>query len=158
MQVYIIVPSLHAHLSPSIYGAVLELVAHLGTLRFKSESASSETLHPHSVTSNEWRDPIFGLSISANLELVFLEIDLANNGDNSSALMLALKDLDLWYVDFVFLITCLFTSIGVLLKPQCYSLSFLFFFVFELIIETCSVMVRGISFLGMNDVFLEAFL
>ncbi|KAM3684567.1 hypothetical protein ACJW31_11G053600 [Castanea mollissima] len=97
LEVYVIVPSLHAHLSPSIYGAVLELVAHLGTLRLKSESASSETLDPHSITSNEWRDPIFGLSISANLELVCLEIDLANNGDNSSALMLALKDLHLWY-------------------------------------------------------------
>ena len=127
MQVYIIVPSFHAHLSPSIYGAVLELIAHLGTLHSKSESASSETLDPHGITSNEWRNPVFGLSISANLELVYLEIDLANNGDNSSALMLALKDLDLWYVDFVFL-TCLCTSIGVLLKPQLYVLSFFFFF------------------------------
>ena len=85
-------------MSPSIYGAVLELIAHLGTLRSKSESVTSETLDPLSITSNGWRTPVFGFSISANLELVCLEIDLANNGDNGSALKLSLQDLDIRYV------------------------------------------------------------
>lgn len=98
-QVYITVSSLHAHLSPSIYGAVLELIAHLGIVFSpKNESVTSETLDPLNMTPNGWTTHIFGFSVNANLESVSLQVDIANNGDYSSALMLSLRDLDIWYV------------------------------------------------------------
>ncbi|KAE8077724.1 hypothetical protein FH972_016258 [Carpinus fangiana] len=98
LEVYIIVSSLHAHLSPSIYGALLELIAHLGVVFSpKNESVTSETLDPLNMTPNGWTTHIFGFSVNANLESVSVLVDIANNGDYSSALMLSLKDLDIWY-------------------------------------------------------------
>ncbi|XP_059429987.1 uncharacterized protein LOC132163636 isoform X3 [Corylus avellana] len=98
LEVYIIVSSLRAHLSPSIYGAVLELIAHLGIVFSpKNESVTSETLDPLNMTPNGWTTHIFGFSVNANLESVSLQVDIANNGDYSSALMLSLRDLDIWY-------------------------------------------------------------
>ncbi|KAG2700491.1 hypothetical protein I3760_06G000100 [Carya illinoinensis] len=102
LEVYIVVSSLHAYLSPSIYGAVLELIAHLSTMHSKSEYVTSETLDPLNMASNGWMTPYFGFSFGSNLESVSLQVDLANNGDTSAALMLVLQDLNIQYASTKF--------------------------------------------------------
>lgn len=75
------------------------MIAHLGILfSSKNESVTSETLDPLNMTPNGWTTPFFGFSVNANLESMSLQIDIANNGDYSSALMLSLRDLDIRYV------------------------------------------------------------
>lgn len=63
----------------------------------KSEYVTSETLDPLNMASNGWMTPYFGFSFGSNLESVSLQVDLANNGDTSAALMLVLQDLNIQY-------------------------------------------------------------
>ena len=109
-QVYISVSSLHAQFSPSIYGAVLGLIAYLDTLQPNSEPVYAETLQPNSepvyaetfdscnVMSNGPRNPAFGFCVNVKFDSVILLVDLANGEENSSALIFSLQELDTRYV------------------------------------------------------------
>ena len=97
-QVYISVSSLHAQFSPSIYGAVLGLIAYLDTLQPNSEPVYAETFDSCNVMSNGPRNPAFGFCVNVKFDSVILLVDLANGEENSSALIFSLQELDTRYV------------------------------------------------------------
>ncbi|KAF1899682.1 hypothetical protein Lal_00019812 [Lupinus albus] len=96
LEVYVLIESLKAHFSPSIYGAFLELITHLGTTLLRDES---ETLNcPYSsdmvsVVPNS----TFGVSIISKFGPVDLDVDLENSVDNSSELVVSLQEMDIQY-------------------------------------------------------------
>ncbi|KAI9153087.1 hypothetical protein LWI28_005759 [Acer negundo] len=96
-QVYVAISPLQAHLSPSIYGSIVALIAHLDSQQSRTVPAMLNNSSSLNVTSNRVENPVFGLSISANLESVSVHVDLENDGENSSLLMLTLQDLDICY-------------------------------------------------------------
>ncbi|KAJ7978120.1 putative Vacuolar protein sorting-associated protein [Quillaja saponaria] len=98
LEVFVIIQSIHAHFSPSIYSAVVEVVSHLGILQSKAESLMRDIPDPHDIMSNVPKASSFGFSISSNLESVSLQVDISNNEDNGNALMISLLELDIQYV------------------------------------------------------------
>ncbi|KAL5806155.1 hypothetical protein ACOSQ4_028888 [Xanthoceras sorbifolium] len=90
LEVFVSISLLQAQLSPSIYGSFMALIAHL-------DSQQSRTVPTMLNDSNQVETPAFGFSISANLESVSVHVDLENDGENSSLLMLTLQDLDICY-------------------------------------------------------------
>ncbi|XP_048318354.2 uncharacterized protein LOC107405745 isoform X2 [Ziziphus jujuba] len=97
-QVYVSLSSLHAQFSPSIYGAFLGLIAYLDNLQPKSEPVCCETLDPCNVTSNGPRNPVFGCCVNVKFEKVSLLVDLANDEEDSAALIFSLQELDICYL------------------------------------------------------------
>lgn len=88
-----IVPSFQAHVSPSIYGAVLGLIGNFST--FLSDS----TVNPLSTSGNGSRPSTgFSFSVIANLESASFLVDFENDVENSVTLMLSLQGLDIRYV------------------------------------------------------------
>ncbi|GAV67143.1 LOW QUALITY PROTEIN: DUF1162 domain-containing protein/Chorein_N domain-containing protein [Cephalotus follicularis] len=97
LEVHIIVMSLHAHLSPPIFESFVELILHLDNLHARSEPVTMNNNGPCNIMTNRPRAPAFGVSITANLESVIFHVDLGNEGENSTALKLALRELDIRY-------------------------------------------------------------
>ncbi|XP_057415336.1 uncharacterized protein LOC130710179 isoform X3 [Lotus japonicus] len=97
MEVYVLIESLKAHFSPSMYCAFIELITHLDTLLVRGESEILNCDSRHNVVSDVTKDSPFGLSIISKLGSVDLEVDLENSGDNSSELVVSLHDMDLRY-------------------------------------------------------------
>lgn len=93
-----LIESLKAHFSPSMYCAFIELITHLDTLLVRGESEILNCDSRHNVVSDVTKDYPFGLSIISKLGSVDLEVDLENSGDNSSELVVSLHDMDLRYV------------------------------------------------------------
>nr|KYP76317.1 Putative vacuolar protein sorting-associated protein 13A [Cajanus cajan] len=91
LEVYVLVGSLKAHLSPSIYGALIELVTHLGRLHVMGESEVLNSPHPPNIVPVLPAYSTFGISIVSKIDSVDLEVDLEDNGDSSSKLMISLK-------------------------------------------------------------------
>ncbi|KAM1717129.1 hypothetical protein COP2_025269 [Malus domestica] len=94
LEVYINTSSLNAHFSPSIYAEILELIAYLGALQ---PALSLETIDPLKVISNGSRTAVFGFSTNVKLETVSFQVELENEKENSSSIMLACQQLDIRY-------------------------------------------------------------
>lgn len=94
---YINTSSLNAHFSPSIYAEILGLIAYLGALQ---SALSLETIDPLKVVSNGSRTAVFGFSTNVKLETVSFQVELENEKENSSSIMLACQQLDIRYLVF----------------------------------------------------------
>ncbi|XP_031736163.1 uncharacterized protein LOC101204937 isoform X2 [Cucumis sativus] len=97
LEVLFQLSSLHVHFSPSIYGAALELALYLNNL---TENHGFEELKDRgslNMVSNGHGNHFSGFSLSATLHSVRFEIDLGNDDQNASAIMLALEDIEMWY-------------------------------------------------------------
>ncbi|XP_058197048.1 uncharacterized protein LOC131313017 isoform X3 [Rhododendron vialii] len=106
LEVYITMPSLHAHFSPSMYGAVLGLLPSLDVRRSGSDSVILPNIKPDpiilrnsfGIMSSKLTTPkAFCFSVIAYLESVNLHIDLENNEDNRCSLLVNLHELDIRY-------------------------------------------------------------
>nr|XP_011467498.1 PREDICTED: uncharacterized protein LOC101298156 [Fragaria vesca subsp. vesca] len=97
LEACVIVSSLHAHFSPSIYAAILGLIAYLGALQLKFDSLPLETIDSLDATSNGLGTPVFGFSTNIKLETVKIEVELENEQENSSSIMLKFQQLDIGY-------------------------------------------------------------
>ncbi|BFG24048.1 hypothetical protein CerSpe_103220 [Prunus speciosa] len=106
LEVYINVSSLNAHFSPSIYAAILGLIAYLGALQSSSESVSLETIDSFNVASKGLRSPaaskgsrtpVFSFSTNVKLETVSCRVELENAKENSSFIMLVFQQLNISY-------------------------------------------------------------
>ncbi|KAI4331783.1 hypothetical protein L6164_016738 [Bauhinia variegata] len=96
LEVFLLIESLDAFFSPSVYASLLELITHID-LYMRDDS---DLLHdPYSLDTVSFIPPtsIFGVSFKSKLGSVDLQVDLANNGDNSSVLMLSLQEIDIRY-------------------------------------------------------------
>ena len=104
-QVCIITPSLHVNFSPTIYGAVLGLLANLDVLHFKSVILLKEnSLSTMSSTTQK----AFHSSIIANLESVSFRINLESDKErNGCTLMFNLHKIDIRYVFLSILFFCM---------------------------------------------------
>lgn len=96
-QVYINTSSLNAHFSPSIYAEILGLIAYLGALQ---SALSLETIDPLKVVSNGSRTAVFGFSTNVKLETVSFQVELENEKEINSSIMLACQQLDIRYLVF----------------------------------------------------------
>lgn len=96
-QVYVLIESLKAHFSPSVYGAFIELGTYLDSLLVRGESELN-CVHPPNIVSDKSTYSTFGISIISRLGSVDLEVDLENRGDNSSVLMISMQDIYVRYV------------------------------------------------------------
>ncbi|KAL2321117.1 hypothetical protein Fmac_030086 [Flemingia macrophylla] len=73
LEVHVIVGSLEAHLSPSIYGALIELMTHLRRLHVMSESEVLNYPHPPNVVSVLPEYSTFGISSFSKVDSIHLE-------------------------------------------------------------------------------------
>ncbi|KAG4203337.1 hypothetical protein ERO13_A05G394600v2 [Gossypium hirsutum] len=97
LEVYVSVPSLDANFSLSIYESVVALIVLLNAQCSRSEPVvlrNPDSLHS---ASSHLGDRPFGLTLTASINSAKLLLDLANDGEHSSSIMLALKTLDVWY-------------------------------------------------------------
>ncbi|GAB4836767.1 hypothetical protein Ancab_001679 [Ancistrocladus abbreviatus] len=94
LEAHIVIPSVHVHFSPSIYGAILEMAEHLHRLHSKSEEVKLMTLGSHNFITAGSEMP-FCYSLAANLELVEFKVNLEDDVVNSSVIVLSLGDLDM---------------------------------------------------------------
>ncbi|XP_057987743.1 uncharacterized protein LOC110642362 isoform X2 [Hevea brasiliensis] len=97
LEVSIIVPSLIAEFSPPIYESIMALVVHLHMLHSTTRSLIPKNPFAVNAMSNQPWASIFGFSINAKLESLGFRVDLANDRESSSKLVLLLKELDIWY-------------------------------------------------------------
>ncbi|XP_021627253.1 uncharacterized protein LOC110625875 isoform X2 [Manihot esculenta] len=97
MEVFIILPSLTAEFSPSIYESIMALVVHLHMLHAKSSSLIPRNPYAHNAMSSQPWESVFGFSIDAKLKSLSFHVDLANDQGCSSKLQLFLQELDIWY-------------------------------------------------------------
>ncbi|KAK7274520.1 hypothetical protein RIF29_15613 [Crotalaria pallida] len=97
LEVYVLIESLKAHFSPSMYGAFLELITHLDTLLLRDEYDVLNCASPSDMVSVVPTSSTFGISIISKLGSVDLEVDLENSRDNSSKLMVSLQEMDIRY-------------------------------------------------------------
>ncbi|KAK8498349.1 hypothetical protein V6N12_032902 [Hibiscus sabdariffa] len=96
LEVYVAVGSLDANFSLSIYESVVALMV-LNAQCSRSEPVVLRNPNSlHSVASPTGEPP-FGFTLIANVNSAKLLVDLANDGEHSSSIMLALKALDVWY-------------------------------------------------------------
>ncbi|WCJ32878.1 hypothetical protein M5689_014275 [Euphorbia peplus] len=96
-EVYINLPSVNAKFSPSIYESILGLVAHLDDLGSTTSSRMLKNPYSLDVLSNQPSVSTFGFSVSAKLKSLSCHVDLADDKETSSDLMLFLQGLDIWY-------------------------------------------------------------
>ncbi|KAK6259268.1 hypothetical protein SCA6_013742 [Theobroma cacao] len=97
LEVYVAVSSLDANFSLSIYESVIALVVLLNIQWSRSEPAMLENPNSLNTVSSHPGAPLFGFSVTANIKSANFLVDLANDGENSSFITLALKNLDVWY-------------------------------------------------------------
>lgn len=97
-QVYVLIESMKAHFSPSIYGAFIEFITHLDSLLVKDESEILNCVYPSNIVSDVPTYSTFGLSIISRLGSIDLEVNLENGGDNSSLLTVSLQEIYVRYV------------------------------------------------------------
>ncbi|KAM7261915.1 hypothetical protein ACFE04_020992 [Oxalis oulophora] len=97
LEVFINVNSLNAHLSPTVYEAVVLFISDLDNIHSRSQSVVLENADARNIASNQQVPSIFGLFISAKFESFTFDVDLANDGKNSSILMLVAQKFDVWY-------------------------------------------------------------
>ncbi|KAK7315042.1 hypothetical protein VNO77_33574 [Canavalia gladiata] len=102
LEVYVLIESLKAHFSPSIYGAFIELMTHLGTLHVRGESEVLNCHYPPNIISGVPMYSTFGISFVSKLDSVDLEVDLENGGDNSSGLLVSLQKMVIRYASTEF--------------------------------------------------------
>lgn len=90
-----------------MYGAVLGLLPSTNVLLSESDSVIRPNIKPDSIilrnsfsimSSKRTTPKAFCFSVIANLESVNLHIDLENNDDNCSSLLVNLHELDIRYV------------------------------------------------------------
>lgn len=96
-QVGIIIQSLHAHFSPSIYGSVLGLLGDLNT-HSKFDLAIMPKVNSVFMSNERTTPEPFRYSINAHLESFNMHIDLENDKENGCTLLLNLHKLDIRYV------------------------------------------------------------
>ncbi|XP_065855428.1 uncharacterized protein [Euphorbia lathyris] len=96
-EVYINLPSVVANFSPSIYESIQALVAHLDNLSSTTSSQMLKNPYSLNVLSNQPTVSTFGFSVSAKLKSLSFRVDLADDEESSSVLMLLLQELDIWY-------------------------------------------------------------
>lgn len=96
LEVYIIVSSLHAHFSSSIYDAFTGLISQLEIMHLRPEPFMVGTLESRNLMSHERTNPV-SFSIAATLDMVSLHVNLENDGESSSVLQLTLRELSIRY-------------------------------------------------------------
>ena len=98
LQVYVAVASLDANFSLSIYESVVALIVLLNIQCSRSEPVMLENPNSLHTMSSLPGAPSFGFTVTANIKSANFLVDLANDGENSSSITLALRNLDVWYV------------------------------------------------------------
>ncbi|XP_071697656.1 intermembrane lipid transfer protein VPS13 [Rutidosis leptorrhynchoides] len=100
LEVYVVVTTLLTHLSPSIIGAVLELVESFNMLHHTSHLGTTSTISSYDMggfnKSKNLRTS--RISVIANLESASVIVDLENGLDASCTLTASLQDLDVRFV------------------------------------------------------------
>lgn len=97
-QVYIVISSLNAHFSSSIYVAILGLIAHLDVSSSKSEEMIISTLGSLNVMPNGPRTlNTLRFSIGTNLQAAKINVNLENDAENSSIFTLSLREFAIRY-------------------------------------------------------------
>ncbi|XP_052202477.1 uncharacterized protein LOC127808127 isoform X2 [Diospyros lotus] len=96
LKVGIIIQSLHAHFSPSIYGSVLGLLGDLNA-HSKFDLAIMPKVNSVFMSSERTTPEPFRYSINAHLESFNMHIDLENDKENGCTLLLNLHKLDIRY-------------------------------------------------------------
>ncbi|CAI0559649.1 unnamed protein product [Linum tenue] len=97
LEVSIILSSVAANFSPSIYGSVMALFAHVDSLLSNSGSLSLTNLNAPSVASSRPWASYFGFTLAVSLESGMFHLDFENEGDNSPQLSLSLQGLYVGY-------------------------------------------------------------
>ncbi|CAK9182445.1 unnamed protein product [Ilex paraguariensis] len=95
LEVYLIVPSLCAHFSPSIYGAIMGIMENTHVLHSTIDSPIFSM--PDSLYTNSSRSEIpkmFWFSVVATIGSAGFLVDIENDEDNSCILMLSLQEFD----------------------------------------------------------------
>lgn len=93
------VATLLAHLSPSIIGAVLELVESVNMLSHPSHLGTTTTALSYDMDLNKPKNSNTSrISVIANLESASVIVDLENGLEASCTLTISLHDLDIRYV------------------------------------------------------------
>ncbi|XP_076908384.1 uncharacterized protein LOC143565241 [Bidens hawaiensis] len=105
LEVYVVVATFWAHLSPTIVGAVLELVDSLSMLHDSSHLVTSDTPSSYDTPSSHHTDldklkniNSSRVSVIANLESASVIVDLENGLEASCTLTVSLQDLDIRFV------------------------------------------------------------
>lgn len=98
LEVYIVISSLNAHFSSSIYVAILGLIAHLDVSSSKSEEMIISTLGSLNVMPNGPRTlNTLRFSIGTNLQAAKINVNLENDAENSSIFTLSLREFAIRY-------------------------------------------------------------
>ncbi|XP_050382411.1 uncharacterized protein LOC126799284 isoform X2 [Argentina anserina] len=97
LEASVIISSVHAHFSPSIYAAIMGLIAYIGAVQLKFESLPFENTGSLNAASNGFKTPVFGFSTNFKLEMMKIEVELENEQENSSSFMLKFQQLDIGY-------------------------------------------------------------
>ncbi|EXB26144.1 Putative vacuolar protein sorting-associated protein 13C [Morus notabilis] len=101
LEVCVSASPLQVYFSPTIYGAVLGLIAYLQTVQSNSVSVNAEAVDSPTVKLKAAMVPVFGFCVNAKFESVRLLVDLANDGENSLSLIFVLQELDICYSLFL---------------------------------------------------------
>ncbi|XP_019058238.1 PREDICTED: uncharacterized protein LOC104814962 [Tarenaya hassleriana] len=86
LEVAATLSTIDVHFSPSVCQAVMSVIQYLDIWNREAHNATSDADSVH-----------FAFTINANLALLKLHVNLANNEENSTMLILSLRELDLWY-------------------------------------------------------------
>nr|XP_027100369.1 uncharacterized protein LOC113719357 isoform X2 [Coffea arabica] len=95
LDVYIHIPSILFHFSPSIYCSILGLIGNFNELHCKSECADLNNGNEvHNNSNGLGTSEVFWFSVSASLEFVNFKVDLENEVENGYVLLLCPWSLD----------------------------------------------------------------
>ncbi|XWS30007.1 hypothetical protein CRYUN_Cryun24cG0081100 [Craigia yunnanensis] len=97
LEVYVAVASLDVNFSLSIYESVVALIVLLSIQCSRSEPVMLKNPNSLHAMSSLPGAPPFGFILTANIKSAIFLVDLANDGENSSSITLALRNLDVWY-------------------------------------------------------------
>ncbi|MFS8005994.1 putative vacuolar protein sorting-associated protein [Helianthus anomalus] len=107
LEVYVVVATIWAHLSPSIIGAILELYESFSMLHHSPDLVTSETTSSHdSDLDKPKKTNTSRISVLANLESASVIVDLENGLEASCTLTVSLQDLDVRFVIMGSTIAC----------------------------------------------------
>ncbi|KAL1212574.1 hypothetical protein V5N11_021137 [Cardamine amara subsp. amara] len=84
LKVEAILSMFNVHFSPSIFEGVMSVIEYLD-------------IEDHGARNAPYPAPIFHFTIKTNLALFRLHVNLENEGENSTVLVLSIQQLDLWY-------------------------------------------------------------
>ncbi|KAJ8775429.1 hypothetical protein K2173_023194 [Erythroxylum novogranatense] len=110
LGVYIILPSIHANFSKSIYEAILAFIRYQHILQSRSGLLKLKCCRSDEATVILPSTSVFGFFITAKLHSVSLRVDLENDGENSSVLTLSVQALSTRYAHADFQEFCLCTK------------------------------------------------